>query len=91
MRSLRLSLLTACLAVLLLGATAVAAGEPQSEPFFPHAGTRAYDASHYQVELAYRPTQGGRVKARIRMSAVAEQPLRRFSLDFTGPRVTEVR
>jgi len=91
LRAFRLSLLVVCLAGLLLGATAIAAAGPQSEPFFPHAGSRAYDADFYAVQLAYDPGRDGRVKARIRISARARQALRRFSLDFTGPRVTEVR
>ncbi|MGN6558863.1 MAG: M1 family metallopeptidase [Solirubrobacterales bacterium] len=86
----RLCLFALCSAGFLLSAT-VAAGEGQNEPFFPHAGSRAYDAGHYQVELTYYPGQGGLVKARTRMSAVAERPLQRFPLDFVGPRVTAVR
>jgi aminopeptidase N len=90
LRGFRLTLSIVCLTGLALSNTA-AAGEPQSEPFFPRAGSRAYDAEHYEVELAYRPGQNGRVKARVRMAALAARPLRRFSLDFVGPRVTEVR
>jgi aminopeptidase N len=91
LRPFRLSLPIACLTGLLLGTTALAAGEPDNEPFFPHAGTRAYDARHYQVDLAYRPRQAGQVRARVAMSALARRALRRFSLDFDGPRVTGVR
>jgi aminopeptidase N len=59
------------------------------EPFFPRAGNRGYDVSHYFVSLAYRPA-GGRIQARARIEAVASAPLRRFALDLFGLHATRV-
>jgi len=59
-----------------------------SEPFFPHAGTHAYDVGHYDVRLAYRSS--GRVRAATSIGALANRQLDQFSLDFFGPRVTGV-
>ena len=89
MRSTRLSLLIISLA-LALGATASATAGAANEPFFPHAGTRGYDASYYGIELRYDAKTGG-LDATTTMYAFPAGPLKRFSLDFFGPRVEEVR
>jgi aminopeptidase N len=67
-----------------------AAEKPANEPFFPQAGNRGYDASSYGVELKYDPKTRG-IDAESTMYALPTQQLKRFSLDFTGPRVSEVR
>ena len=64
--------------------------KPADEPFFPKAGNRGYDASYYEVDLNYDPATRG-VKAETTMYALPAQALKRFSLDFFGPKVTEVR
>jgi len=89
LRSTRLSL--AILAVLaLVGAAQALAAKPAGEPFFPRAGNEGYDAVHYGVRLTYKP-KGGRIEARTTIEAVATAPLKSFSLDFLGPRVSEVK
>jgi aminopeptidase N len=87
LRSTRLGLLIIALA---LASSATASAEkPASEPFFPHAGNRGYDALSYAVHLEYR--RDGRIEADTIFEARATEALKRFSLDFFGPRVTEVR
>ena len=88
MRSARLSLVLVCLAGLACAAGALAA-EPTSEPFFPRAGNEGYDALAYEVNLAFKPKLG-RVKAITTVEAAATESLKRFSVDFFGPRVSEV-
>ena len=89
MRSTRLSLaLVALLA--LAGAVQALAAKPADEPFFPRAGNKGYDALHYEVQLAYTP-KGGRIKASTTIEAAATESLKRFSLDFFGPKVTDVQ
>ena len=67
------------------------AGAAEREPFFPAAGTDAIDVLHYDVDLAYQPSKGGRVQATTRITAVARRRLGAFKLDFFGPRVIQVR
>ena len=81
-------LLTALTAGLLAAAPAVAAR--RAEPFFPHQANAGYDATHYDVKLAYRPGSG-ELTATTRIEATATaQRLRRFSLDLDGLRVSAV-
>lgn len=89
MRSLRAlpkSLTVLCLMGSLLVAGVTSAGA--AEPFFPHAGSRAYDVKSYDVELAYN--RDGRIRANVRITVVARRQLRKLSLDFRGPRVEGV-
>ena len=79
--------LLAFAAAALIGASAAAAAV--SEPFFPRSGSHAYDVSHYDVRLSYRPAAGA-LEATTRIAATARQSLRRFSLDLDGLRVTGV-
>jgi aminopeptidase N len=65
------------------------AAKPKGEPFFPRAGNDGYDALDYEVRLVYEP-KGERIKASTTITADATEPLRRFSLDFFGPQVSEV-
>jgi aminopeptidase N len=60
------------------------------ETFFPHAGNRGYDALEYAVELTFEPKDGP-IVASTTVDAVATENLGRLSLDFFGPRVSEVR
>ena len=87
MRSTRLSLLFFLVWLGLLVPSAATAG---GEPFFPHAGNRGYDALEYGVKLTFEP-KAGRIVASTTVDAVATENLGRLSLDFFGPRVTEVR
>jgi aminopeptidase N len=89
LRSTRLSLsilLLVCLGWVLAGG---ASAEQQTEPFFPGAGSSAYDAFSYDVRLAYRGD--GSVRASTAMKALARKRLTEFSLDFLGPKVSAVR
>ncbi len=71
------------------GTVGALAAKPKDEPFFPRAGNDGYDALEYSVALTYKP-RGGRIKASTEVRATATTGLRRFSLDFFGPRVSEV-
>jgi aminopeptidase N len=88
LRSTRFSLAIVALLALVGAAQAVAA-KPASEPFFPRAGNEGYDALHYEVRLTYAP-KGGEIKATTEVEAVATEPLKSFSFDFLGPKVSEV-
>lgn len=66
-----------------------AAGAAASEPFFPHAADRGYDATHYGVRLAYRPGSN-HLSASETFRATATTELRAFTLDLDGLRVTAV-
>ena len=86
LRAPRFLFLLACLGLLALAPQAAA-----SEPFFPHAGTHAYDAREYKVKLAYKPGRDGRIQATTTIVANARRQLAGFSFDFLGPRVIRVR
>ncbi|MEX2106930.1 MAG: M1 family metallopeptidase [Solirubrobacterales bacterium] len=90
MRGPRLILCLAGLAFVgLVGAGATSAKDADRDPFFPRSGSSAYDVSHYDVRLAYRP--GNRwLNATATIEATARQRQRRFSLDLDGLTVTEV-
>jgi aminopeptidase N len=90
LRPFRLSLLVLCLAGLLLGATAAAAGEAPSEPLFPRAGNPGIDVQSYSANLGFSPGDGS-VRASVGITAVATRRLSHFSLDFLGPRVRSVQ
>jgi aminopeptidase N len=77
-------------ALMSLFVLALAPQATAAEPFFPRAGSHAYDVGDYQVRLAYQPAKGGRIEAATRILAAAKHDLDRFSLDFFGPRVSEV-
>jgi aminopeptidase N len=89
LRAFRVSLIALCLGFVALSSTPPVSADP-TEPFFPRAGNRGYDAGAYEVRLAYDP-KSGRVGATTTVLAEADQGLRRFTLDFLGPRVSEVR
>jgi aminopeptidase N len=81
------------LAWLALAAPAAAAPTPGAsglgDPFFPDAGNGGYDASHYALDLNYRP-RGNRLRATATIIATATQDLSSFSLDYRGPRITRL-
>jgi len=82
LRTLRLILVSICLALPALACSGTAAAR---EPFFPGAGSRAYDVKSYNVDLTYGPSGGVRATAQIAL--VPRQRLAQVSLDFRGPRV----
>src|SRR5207244_3539184 len=59
------------------------------DPFFPKAGNGGYDVSRYVLGLRYAPG-AHRLVASERITAAASEGLRRFDLDFRGPRVTRL-
>jgi aminopeptidase N len=89
LRASRAKLPLLALAVAILLAAPASAGERGSEPFFPYAGNSGYDADSYHVNLAFRPSSG-RIRAVTTIRAQATQGLRRFGLDFVGPRVSRI-
>ncbi|MDQ2630565.1 MAG: M1 family metallopeptidase [Actinomycetota bacterium] len=84
MRASWLTLPFALLALALGGGAGEAAAA--GEPFFPGAGNAGYDALDYHVDIVYMP-KSGRIEARTMVAARAAENLRRFSLDFRGPRI----
>jgi aminopeptidase N len=85
-------LLLCALALALLGTVAVATAAPKgsaSEPFFPHAGDRGYNALNYHVRLAY--SRAGTIKAVMAMRARARTRLHRLTLDLDGLDVSQVK
>ena len=81
MQGSRLSFLSICLVLMALLPAAAAA----REPFFPGAGSRAYDVKGYEVDLTYRSS--GRARATARITLLPRERLSQISLDFRGPRV----
>jgi len=60
------------------------------DPYLPHHGNDGYHAEHYDLELGYK-VGPNRLTGRTVLTAVADRPLTRFSLDlgpFKVPRVT---
>jgi aminopeptidase N len=88
LRSTRLSLAILLLTLLTLAAPRPARAGLENEPFFPHAGSSDYDASAYNVRIAYRGD--GSIRASTAVRAVAAKRLSDFSLDFFGPKVSAV-
>lgn len=86
MRSRLIALLVGLAALAAPAASAAAA----PEPFFPNEGDSRYDATHYDVNLAYQPSVG-RLRATARIEAIARVTrLSRFDFDLDGLRVTAV-
>ncbi len=81
MRSTRLSLFLCLLGLLLPGAATAS-----TEPFFPRAGDRSYDALHYGAVISYERRDGS-IRVHESVLARANAPLRSLSLDLYGLRV----
>jgi aminopeptidase N len=79
-------LLTVAL-IALAAAPAQAADQP-SEPFFPRAGNRGYDALHYNAVVSYRSS--GRIHVAEQVRLRTTQRLQTFSFDLYGLRVRSV-
>jgi aminopeptidase N len=61
------------------------AGSPGTgDLYFPDMGNGGYDATHYNLALAYDPASK-KLTGTARISARATQNLSRFDLDFQGP------
>jgi len=65
------------------------AGRP-ADPYLPGHGNSGYRVRHYDLDLDYRVVSN-RLAGRASITAVAEQPLPRFSLDFGRLRIQDVR
>ncbi|MGZ5370976.1 M1 family metallopeptidase [Aeromicrobium sp.] len=59
------------------------------DDYVPGHGDLAYDVLHYALELDYK-VDGNRLAGRAHLSAVANEDLRRFSLDLHALRVSKV-
>jgi aminopeptidase N len=73
----------------------LAANRPAGrDPFFPGSGSPAYDVSHYDISLSYRPPARdgarSRIAARTAIRVHAKKALRRLELDLAGLRVRRV-
>ncbi|RMI44564.1 M1 family peptidase [Actinomadura harenae] len=60
------------------------------DPYFPEAGNGGFNASHYDIDLAYKP-KGRRIAATTTVTATATQNLSRFDLDFVGNTISDLR
>jgi aminopeptidase N len=89
LRSTRLRLSILLLVSFAWVAAASASAEQQNEPFFPRAGSRAYDALHYGAVISYQRRDGS-IRVHEWMLARAKAPLRSLSLDLYGLRVRGV-
>ncbi len=67
----------------------VPGGESSGDSLFPTIGNTGYDVAHYDVRLRWFPSTKA-VLATTRVTALAEHPLSRFSLDLEGLRVRSV-
>jgi lysophospholipase L1-like esterase len=83
MRSLRPFRPIVLFIALALSALASSGTAAAREPFFPHAGSRAYDVKSYDVDIAYR--RSGRIRATAQIALVPRQRIAQVSLDFRGP------
>ena len=80
-QSLVLLCMTGSLSIAGLSPTAAVA----AEPFFPHAGSRAYDVKGYDISIGY--SRNGRIRGRTTIALIPRRRLRQISLDFRGPRI----
>jgi aminopeptidase N len=89
----RAALIATAAATLLPASHAAAQGTPGSsgleDPYFPKSGNGGYDATHYDLDLAYAP-RSERLQATARIVATATQDLSRFNLDFRGPKISSL-
>ena len=75
------------------------AGQPSiGDPLFPGIGNTGYDVQHYDVSLNYQPGElandgflNGDITATTVITAVADTPLKSFSLDFEGLNVDSLK
>ena len=66
------------------------AGAPGlDDPYFPDLGNGGYDVSHYDIEIAVDPVSA-ELEAITTVTAVAEETLATFNLDFVGLEVSSV-
>ena len=69
--------------------TATVGADRSADPYLPQHGNGGYRVAHYDLELDYRIT-ANRLSGRATITAVATQPLTRFSLDLADLRVRTV-
>jgi aminopeptidase N len=53
------------------------------DPYLPTSGNGGYSVSHYDIDLVYR-VETNQLRATTTITATANMPLERFSLDFAG-------
>ncbi|CAN5118131.1 M1 family metallopeptidase [soil metagenome] len=74
--------------------TAIDGAQTSGDTMFPHVGNGGYDAKHYDVKLAWTPgatLETSTVKAKSTMKAKALVPLKTFSMDFEGLKISSVK
>ncbi|WP_214405975.1 M1 family metallopeptidase [Pseudonocardia lacus] len=59
------------------------------DPYLPAHGNGGYRVEHYELDVDYKPA-ANRLTGRAVLTAVADAPLSRFSLDLAGFRVPKV-
>src|ERR1700759_606099 len=86
-------MLAALLALVVFAAPAGSAGAKPKErgrgTVFPPAGSRAYNALHYHVRLAWSPA--GTITAVTAIRARARTDLHAIKLDFRGPHISAIK
>lgn len=60
------------------------------DPYTPRSGNRGYHVARYDLELDYDVDRNG-LSATARLTAIATEPLTRFSLDLAGLRVAKAQ
>jgi aminopeptidase N len=60
------------------------------DPFFPTAGNGGYQVEHYALRMKLG-RKARKLRAVVRIEAIATQGLSRFNLDYRGPKVRAVR
>lgn len=64
-------------------------GAGAGDPYFPLTGNQGYDVQHYDLDLDFTPATH-HLAALATITALAEQPLIRFDLDFSGPEIQKI-
>ncbi|MEE9298404.1 MAG: M1 family metallopeptidase [Acidimicrobiia bacterium] len=59
------------------------------DPYFPELGNGGYDVSHYDIDIRVDP-ETAELEATTTITAVAEETLATFNLDFVGLEITSV-
>lgn len=59
------------------------------DPYFPDLGNGGYDVSHYDIAISVDPETAA-IEATTTITAVAEETLATFNLDFVGLEITSV-
>src|SRR6185436_13445514 len=72
-----------------VGRSGAAGADRSADPYLPMHGNGGYRVEHYDLDIDYKLATN-RLRGRAVLTAVAEIPLRRFSLDLSPFRVPQV-